>query len=279
MKLDLRTVLITAIQHLQYSETARLDAELLLAQVLQKSRSFLRAFPETVLSELQYQHFQSLVARRRKGEPIAYILGEKEFYSLPFKVTPDVLVPRADTELLVEKTLQLFPAEKMIRVCDLGTGSGAIALAVAKHRPCWQIAAVDNSTAALQVARENAVTLNINNVEFIISDWLQAVTELKFEVIVSNPPYIDPADVAVEENVLRYQPAAALLANDAGLADLKTIALQAQQVLLPNGWLLLEHGYRQGEQVAAYLKSLGYQQVQTWQDLSGLPRVTYGCKN
>ncbi len=278
MMIDLKTAINDAVQQLQPSPTARLDAEILLAHILQKPRSFLRAFTETSLSASQYRLFSALLARRLQGEPLAYIVGEQEFFSLPFKVTPKVLIPRADTELLVERALMLFPAEQVINVCDLGTGSGAIVLALAQQRPHWQFIATDNSRAALQIARENAKRLNIKNVTFITSDWLQALSQQKFNMIVSNPPYIDPNDPELAENVLRYEPAKALLAGDAGLADLKIIALQAQDALLSNGWLLLEHGYRQGDAMVAYLKSLGYRQVENLQDLSGLPRVTYGCK-
>lgn len=277
--IDLKTVLKTAIQQLQASPTARLDAEILLAHTLKKPRSFLRAFSETFLPEPQYQFFSALLARRIQGEPIAYIIGEQEFFSLPLKVTPEVLIPRPDTELLVEKALALFPAEQAIKVCDLGTGSGAIALALARQRPHWQIVATDNNKAALQVASENAKSLNIKNVEFIASYWLQGLTQPKFNMIVSNPPYIAADDSELAENVLRYEPAKALFASDNGLADLKKIAWQAQAALSPQGWLLLEHGHRQGEAMVAYLTALHYQQVQTLQDLSGLPRVTCGCKN
>ena len=273
---SIELVLQQALQQLQGSTTARLDAELLLASVLQKSRSFLRAFPETELASPQAQQFQTLLARRSLGKPLAYILGEKEFFSLPFKVTSDVLIPRPETELLVETALAIFSENMPIEVCDLGTGCGAIALTIAKLRPQWHVAAVDKSVAALEIAKENAMLLKLSNVDFFCSDWLQMVPPKKFTLIISNPPYIASDDLALEKDVARYEPAIALLAKDDGLADLKTIAQQATGYLTINGQLLLEHGYQQGLAVAAVLQTLGYQNVETLKDINALPRMTIG---
>jgi len=272
-------VLRAATKRLDKYSTPRLEAELLLQHVLNKSRGFLRAFPEQHLSEQQLMNFNNLLARRLAGEPLAYIFGEKEFFSLAIKVTPDVLIPRAETELIVEKTLEIFPAEEPITICELGTGSGAIALALAKQRSAWQVIAVDNSECALKVAAQNAQILQIDNVEFVHSNWLTSVADKKFNVIVSNPPYIGAADPALEKQVIAYEPATALIAADNGYADLKIIAREARQHLLPAGWLLLEHGYRQGETMADYLRALRYQNVATCNDLNGWGRVTLGQIN
>lgn len=273
---SIESLLQQALQQLQGSSTARLDAELLLAHVLQKARSFLRAFPETELTFPQEHQFQALLARRSVGEPLAYILGEKEFFSLPFKVTSDVLIPRTETELLVETALAAFTKNVPIEVCDLGTGCGAIALTIAKLRPKWHVTAVDKSVVALEVAKENARFLKLNNVDFICGDWLQAVPPKKFTLIVSNPPYIASDDSALEKDVARYEPSSALIAADNGLADLKVVAQQATTYLAVNGQLLLEHGYQQSSEIATMLQALDYQNVETLKDINALPRVTVG---
>ena len=273
---NIEIVLKQAIKQLNHYPTPRLEAELLLAHSLGKPRSFLRAFTEYSLSLEQLKQFKAGLARRCRGEPLAYIFAEKEFFSLSFKVTSAVLIPRAETELLVEKALAILPAEQPLSLCDLGTGSGAIALTLAKLRPAWRIVAVDSSAVALAVAVENAKHLAVNNVEFINSDWLNRVPQEKFDAVISNPPYIDITDPALEKNVLHYEPTVALIAADHGLAALKTIATQALSYLSSSGWLLLEHGYQQASVVTAWLQSLAYQQVATFADFNQLPRVTIG---
>jgi len=273
-KSTIATVLHQAIVRLNPFAVPRLEAELLLSHVVDKPRSFLRAFAERYLSAQQLQQFNALLTRRINGEPLAYILQEKEFFSLRLRVTPDVLIPRSETELLVEKTLAILPAEKKLSVCDLGTGSGAIVLALARQRPWWHLMAIDHSARALVVARQNARSLGVANVNFLYSDWLQTVGNKKFAAIVSNPPYVDITDPALEKNVLAYEPCAALIAADNGLAAIKTIARQAKAHLSPQGWLLLEHGYRQGAAVTDFLSISQYENMTTFNDLNGLPRVT-----
>ncbi len=273
-RLNIITVLQQAIVKLNAFATPRLEAELLLSHVINKPRSFLRAFAETYLTVTQLRQFVALLTRRVNGEPIAYILQEKEFFSLRLQVNPAVLIPRNESELLVEQTLSMLPAAKKLLICDLGTGSGAIALALAHQRPQWQLMAIDNSKQALAVAQQNARRLGLANVDFYYGDWLRTVGKQKFAAIISNPPYIDANDPELEKNVIAYEPQSALLAADHGLAAIKTIARQAKTHLLPRGWLLLEHGYRQSRTVAAFLSGLSYKKVSTCNDLNGLPRVT-----
>ena len=253
-----------------------LDIEQLVSFVLKKPRSFLYTHPDYQLSADEQQQYDALLKRYQRGEPLAYLIGEQAFHNIVLKVTPDVLIPRPETELLVEKCLELLPKDKKLVIGDLGTGSGAIALALASERTNWQIIATDKSNTALAIAKKNADLLNLNNIKFYQGDWCAALPKQKFAVIISNPPYIDKDDPELEAAVKQYEPNSALLAADNGLADLKIIALQAKDYLQADGWLLLEHGYCQGETVAEYLRELNYKQVQTFLDLAGLPRVTAG---
>ena len=274
--LSLRVVLNEAIQRFKSLDVPQIEAEVLLCFALDKPRIFLHIYPEHPLTAAQRSHFSELIQRRLDGEPLAYIVNKKEFWSLDLRVTPDVLIPRFETELLVEKCLALLPANQLLKIADLGTGSGAIALALAKERSNWYVIATDQSSAALTIARENARSLKISNIEFYQGNWCEALPKEKFAVIISNPPYIDKDDPELEINVRNFEPQQALISADNGLADLKKIALQARDYLQEGGCLLLEHGYRQGEVVANYLIELGYQQVETFSDLSSLPRVTCG---
>lgn len=271
---SLRVVLNEAIQKFKSLDVSQIEAEVLLCFVLDKPRIFLHIYPEHVLSSAQQLHFSELLKRRLDGEPLAYIVNKKEFWSLDLRVTPDVLIPRFETELLVEKCLELLPGDQKLTIADLGTGSGAIALALAKERPHWQIVATDYSDAALAVATKNAKLLNLENITFYQGNWCAAFPQQKFAAIISNPPYIDKDDPELEISVKQFEPHSALLAEDNGLADLKKIATQARDYLQEGGWLLLEHGYQQGEAVADYLLKLGYQNVETLLDLNKLPRIT-----
>ena len=275
-KFNIATVLQQAIIRLNQFTAPRLEAELLLGHVIDKPRSFLRAFAERYLTAQQLQQFNVLLTRRINGEPLAYILQNKEFFSLLLRVTPDVLIPRSESELLVDRALAMLPEKKGLSICDLGTGSGAIALALARQRPRWCLTAIDNSKNALVVARQNARNLDITNVNFLYGDWLQTVGNEKFAAIVTNPPYVDITDPELEKNVLAYEPRGALIAADKGLAAIKTIARQAKENLLLGGWLLLEHGYRQDVAVTHLFSILQYKSVATFNDLNGLPRVTVG---
>ncbi len=268
-----------AISQLQESGSgsAQLDAAVLLCHVLDKPRSYLLTWPEKMLSEQQISDFSNLLVRRLSGEPVAYIVGEREFWSLSLKVSPSTLIPRPDTEKLVELALDKLTVGND-GILDLGTGTGAIALALASEQPNRSVIGVDIRVEAQQLATENAQRLNINNTEFRVSSWFDSIqsTEL-FCVIVSNPPYIDELDPHLNQGDVRFEPTSALVAANSGLADIELITRQARGFLLPGGWLLLEHGYQQGADVRDLLQNFGYQQVSTEQDYGGNDRVTLGC--
>jgi release factor glutamine methyltransferase len=259
------------------SDTARLDVELLLCHCLAKPRSYLRAWPERLLTEQQHQNFRQLLARRLDGEPIAYILGEREFWSLPLKVSPATLIPRPETELLVETALEIsaeykLDAQHNYKVLDLGTGTGAIALALARERPHWHITATDISPAALTLARHNSNHLSLA-IELLESNWFSAVTG-QFQLILSNPPYICATDPHLHQGDVRFEPASALVAEHNGLQDLLSIIDQAPNFLTSNGWLLLEHGWQQADAVVAALVARGFTHAHCRTDLSRQPRIS-----
>ena len=255
-------------------EAAQLEAEMLLAHCLQKTRSYLYTWPEKELSLSLQSHYQQMLDRRIMGEPIAYILGEREFWTLNLRVTPDVLIPRPDTELLVETVLALHGENA--RFADLGTGSGAIALAVAKEKTSWRVFASDLSDRALALAEENARRNRVSNIEFALGSWCDALPKDSFDIIASNPPYIDEADEHLEQGDLRFEPVSALVAKDNGLADIRQIASQSRGYLRDNAWLVLEHGWQQGPAVAAILRDNGFSNISTRQDLGGNDRITLG---
>ena len=256
--------------------SARIEVQCLLQSVLKVPRSYLLAHPEQVLSAIQKAAYDALLQRRLRGEPIAHILGEREFFGLSFKVTPATLIPRPETELLVELALQHLPQGRACRVLDLGTGSGAIALAIAHNRPDAVVVAVDASEAALQVARENAQRLGIANVEFLHSDWFSALGKQYFDLIVSNPPYIAAGDVHLTQGDVRFEPVSALASGADGLDDIRRIIAQADAFLEHGAWVLLEHGYDQAEAVREFLQKNGYTEVFSAKDLAGIERVSAG---
>jgi release factor glutamine methyltransferase len=258
------------------SDSPQLDAELLLAFVLGQARAHLRAHPEQMLERQTVVHFLQLLDRRAKGEPVAYLTGEREFWSLRLHVTPDVLIPRPETELAVERCLALAPRDDCA-AADLGTGSGAIALALASERPRWRICACDRSEAALRIARDNAARLNLTQVEFLSGEWLSPLQGRQFDLIVSNPPYIAAGDPALAH--LHFEPTVALTPastgrGSTGLEDLCHILLAARSQLVSGGWLVLEHGSTQGAEVARALVTAGYARVRCHPDLAGHDRVT-----
>jgi len=259
------------------SDTPHLDAEVLLAAALARSRSHLRAWPERVAEPEQVARFAAWLARRLTGEPVAYLLGRREFWSLELAVTPDTLIPRPETELLVALALERSPADRPFAFADLGTGSGAIALALAKERPRARIVATDRSPAALAVARRNAMRLNLANVEFREGDWCDPLAGERFAVIASNPPYVAAGDPRWLAGELRFEPPAALVAGADGLAAIRAIVAQAPDFLLPGGWLLLEHGYDQGEAVPELLRERGFVEASDHRDAAGLSRASCGC--
>lgn len=255
---------------------AKLEAQLLLQHVLQVNRAWLITHENDTLSPDTQAKFEALLTRRLQGEPMAYILGEREFYGLVLQVTPATLIPRPDTETLVEAALDKIPQNMDVQVLDLGTGSGSIALAIAKNRPQHQVVAVDASPAALEVAKHNADRLNISNVQFVLSDWFSALEDQRFEIIVSNPPYIEADDPHLAQGDLRFEPPDALASGKDGLSDIRIIINQCLTHLKPQGWLMLEHGYNQGTAVADLMSAAGLVDVATIEDLGGNERVTIG---
>jgi release factor glutamine methyltransferase len=263
------------------NEEAALEAQLLLQHVLNVNRAWLIAHENDALDVKDGQanihaEFEALLKRRLSGEPIAYILGYREFYGLKLQVTADTLIPRPDTETLVEAALAKTPQNKPCKILDLGTGTGAIALAIAHHRPQALVTAVDASDAALKIAQENAQNLKIKNVQFILSDWFGALQNQTFDVIVSNPPYIEQNDVHLSQGDLHYEPISALVSGQDGLDDIRKIIDSAPHHLNPRGLLMLEHGYNQAESVAMLLRDAGFKGIETVIDLSGNNRVTLG---
>jgi release factor glutamine methyltransferase len=258
-----------------HSESPALDAELLLSHVLRQPRSRLKSHPEEIASEAASSQFRELIDRRVNGEPLAYIVGYRHFWTLQLTVTPAVLVPRPETELLVERALSLRPAADG-NIVDLGTGSGAIALALASERPQWQVTATDVSEDALAVARANAKSLALERVEFLHGSWFGPLAGRRFDVIVSNPPYIGAAEPEMQSPALRHEPRGALSPGVAALESLAAIAQSAPLHLEPGGWILLEHGSNQGPDVTRELVGRGFGHVRSHRDLAGHERMTEG---
>jgi len=254
---------------------ARRDAQVLLGFVLGVSRAWLTAHMDQTADSEAAAKFQSLVALRASGHPVAYLVGMKEFYGLPLRVTPDVLIPRPETEELVEAALERLPQGETRKVVDLGTGSGCIAIAIARERPAAKVTAVDTSSPALALARENAAALDVD-VEFLQGDWFAALGGRRFDLIVANPPYVAADDPHLRQGDLRFEPRAALAAGTDGLADLRRIAGAAPKYLHPGGWLLLEHGYDQAEACRDLLHNAGFAELVFRADVAGLPRIAGG---
>ena len=264
------------IQRFSDSDSAALDADCLLCAVLSCTRTYLRTWPEQELTPEQVEQAEQLAARREQGEPVAYILGVREFWSLPLQVSPATLIPRPDTEALVEWALTLLSDKGQgQKALDLGTGTGAIALALKSEMPALSMWALEREPAALDLARRNAARLGFQ-VNFLASNWFAALNERNFQLIVSNPPYIDAADPHLSQGDVRFEPHTALVAEEDGLADIRQIIEQAPTYLVPGGWLLLEHGWQQAEAVRDLLVARGFQAVTTKQDLSGQDRVSGG---
>jgi release factor glutamine methyltransferase len=255
--------------------TPELDAELILMHVFGVSRTRLRSHPEVSAGgQGDYDRYIRLLERRAIGEPIAYIIGKKDFWSLQLMVTPAVLIPRPETELLVERALALRGQEDSGRIVDLGTGSGAIALSLARERPNWQITATDASAEALAVARANADALGLSRVRFLLGSWLEPLAEARFDLIVSNPPYVAADDPAMRDPALRHEPHQALTPGPDAMASLRAIIEAAPDYLERDGWLLLEHGADQAAEVARALVARGLRSVRSHRDLAGHERMT-----
>jgi release factor glutamine methyltransferase len=258
------------------SDTPRLDAELLLAHALGRGRSHLRAYPEALPSAEQARVFEGLLAARVRGEPIAYLTGKREFWSLEFDVTPATLIPRPETELLVEQALARIPPGIALDLLDLGTGSGAIAIALAMERPRCRVTAIDLSADALHIAAGNAARLGLTNLEFLQGNWFAPVAGRRFHVVVSNPPYVAEGDPHLDEGDLRFEPMTALSSGSDGLKDIRHIVAAAPAQLCAGSVLLLEHGLDQSAAVRGLLEAAGFAHARTFQDLTGHDRVSCG---
>jgi release factor glutamine methyltransferase len=281
----LRTLLERGAQRLRISAAAQgpgatpdLDAELLLVHILGTSRARLRSHPEEAASAAQSKRYTELLERRATGEPLAYVIGRRDFWSLRLTVTPAVLVPRPETELLVERALALRH-EEFGRVVDLGTGSGAIALTLASERPGWQVAATDVSEEALAIARTNAESLDLKRVQFLHGSWFEPLVGRTFDLIVSNPPYVAEDDPAMQDPALRHEPRGALTPGGDGMGSLRAIIAAAPDYLERDGWLLLEHGSDQAAEVTRELVARGLRHVRSHRDLAGHERMTEAQRN
>ncbi|CAI0738407.1 peptide chain release factor N(5)-glutamine methyltransferase [Serratia quinivorans] len=273
--MDYQSWLKAAAARLTQSDSARRDAEILLGFVTGRARTFLMAFGETLLTQQQQEQLERLLVRRERGEPVAYLIGEREFWSLPLSVSPATLIPRPDTECLVELALERLPSSSC-NILDLGTGTGAIALALASERQDCRVTGVDLQPEAVALAQHNAQKLAIGNAQFLQGSWFAPLAGQTFALIASNPPYIDAADPHLAQGDVRFEPSSALVAQQHGLADLSAIVQQAPQYLQPQGWLLLEHGWQQGESVRALLQAAGFISIATCRDYGDNDRVTFG---
>ena len=264
------------------SDTPALDAEILLCHVLGKERVYLYTWPEKELESRQLSDFSALIARRQKGEPVAYITGFREFWSLPLKVNQSTLIPRPDTERLVEVALDTFSeaitANIPLNIIDLGTGTGAIALALASECPLWQVMGVDQSEDAVSLAKENAQLNHLERIQFQVGSWCDGLPHNSFDLIISNPPYIVEADPHLTQGDVRFEPLSALVSPENGLLDIVKIAQQASHCLKSKGWLMVEHGFEQASLVRKIFVENGYVSVSSYQDISGNDRVTIGCR-
>ena len=255
--------------------TPRAEVRMIVGRVLQRGSAWLVAHDDEAVSATDQVHIEALAARRARGVPMAYLLGERDFFGRAFRCSPAALIPRPETEHLVEHVLTLVETASAASILDVGTGTGCIAITLGLERPKTRITAVDVSLDALELARENAANLHADNVEFIQSDWFSAVAaEAKFDLIVSNPPYIVPGDAHLTQGDLRFEPAIALADEIDGLESYRQLARGAMKHLKAGGWLVVEHGYDQGESVPALMRASGFTHVSTHYDLAGHPRVT-----
>ena len=268
-------LLLTATkQLLGSSPSARLDAEILLAFSLNKSRTWLRTWPDQCLDQLAISHFKQSIKQREHGLPVAYLTGQREFWKHSFQVSEDVLIPRPETELLVEHCLQMIAPDQPQSVLELGTGSGAIAVSIASERPQTQIIATDISLPALETARLNANAAKVSNIQFQHSHWFSNIDEQHFDLIISNPPYIEQNDPHLQQGDVRFEPCLALTSGVDGLRDIRMIAQQAHKYLATNAFLALEHGYNQSQVVSRILDHNNYTNISNYCDLQGNPRIT-----
>lgn len=269
----IKQVLADAVVRLNH-ETAMLEARMLLEKTLDVNFAWLISHAKDGIDSDKLAQFEALLQRRVNGEPIAYILGEREFFGLMFKVSSDTLIPRPDTEILVEAALAKIPDHQLTKVLDLGTGTGAIAIAIAHHKPNADVLALDASESALNIAKFNVNHLNVHNVTCMQSDWFDALDAIRFDIIVSNPPYIEAKDLHLKQGDLRFEPISALVSGTDGLDDIRTILNNVLVFLQPQGWVMLEHGYQQAHAVQALMAEAGLVDIETLQDLGSNDRVT-----
>jgi release factor glutamine methyltransferase len=269
-------LIITVRQALAQSGLVPIDGQVLLAHALHRDRAWLAAHGNDALTPEQAQAFFAVAKRRREGEPVAYLTGSREFWGLALAVTRDVLIPRPETETLVELALSWLPRERPVRVLDLGTGSGAIAVAIASESPQARIVATDTSAAALEVARTNAQRLALSNVEFVLANWYDGIAGADWDMVVSNPPYVAMGDPHLTEGDLRFEPSSALASGVDGLAALRTIVAGARARLAPGGALLVEHGFDQSAAVQGLLRGAEFDTITVRRDLAGIARVAGG---
>ncbi|URJ24859.1 peptide chain release factor N(5)-glutamine methyltransferase [Candidatus Blochmannia ocreatus (nom. nud.)] len=265
-----------ATSQLKNSDTPKRDAEILLEQVLKKSRAQLLAFGETLLEHNNIIQLNHLITRRKNREPIAYIIGYKEFWSLNFKVSRGTFIPRPDTECLIQHTLDLFNNTVNLNVLDLGTGIGTIALSIASEQPTWNITGIDCQNQALKLAEKNKASFNLKNVKFLHGNWFQKLMKKKFNLIISNPPYISKNDPCLKNSDLIFEPPRALISQKSGLSDLTIISKYSTQHLCHNGWLIMEHGWNQGEYIRTLLKKIKFTNICTIRDHNHQERITCG---
>lgn len=276
MRID--QALAWAVQQLEGGESPSVDAKVILANILEKPQTFLFTWPDKTLDALQITHFENAIARRKKGEPVAYIVGRRDFWTLSLFTSPDTLIPRPDTEVLVEQVLNWAVESKRepLAICDLGTGTGAIALALASELPQAFVVGVDFQTGAVELAARNAEANEVTNAQFLQSDWFSALTEQSFDVIVSNPPYIEEASPYLNEGDVRFEPKTALTSGVDGLHDIRHIISTSPMFLNKGGLLAFEHGFNQGRAVRDLLLAAGFSSVSTVKDYGENDRVTFG---
>ena len=260
------------------SPSAMLDAQVLLTHVLQCNTAHLAAWPEKALSDVQHADYLQLVKQRRQGTPVAHLTGSREFWSLDFSVDNSTLIPRPETETLVEYLLDNFASRENLKLLDMGTGTGTIAISIAKEKPDWEIVASDISEQALKLARQNSSHHDTDNVSLIQSDWFENISQKNFDIIISNPPYIASDDPHLTLGDVRFEPESALSSGATGMDDIEHICSHAKEYLLKNGWLIVEHGYNQKQQVADCFSRNGFTEITQQQDLSGHARMTTGKK-
>ena len=263
-------------QQLVESDSARLDAEILLCSVINCERTYLYTHPEQTLSSNEINSFNELITQRSAGHPIAHLIKEKEFWSMALEVTTDTLIPRPETEILVDAALNRIPKDSSYSILELGTGSGAISIAIASERPLTNITATDIKEGVLKVARSNAESHQLNNITFEKADWFDIKNSSTYDLIVSNPPYISNDDPHLRQGDVRFEPESALVSGNEGLDDLNIIITGAKKYLNTNGWLLLEHGYQQGNAVRQLMQENNFSTISTLKDYSDLDRVSVG---